>query len=87
MVEEMTTKLSDGEGLEVLQPGPVMLTGQGWGSSYGAVVRHVEQYEGEVRVQGDMAIVQLINMDWVAKFRGSGGNSWLSGAGWRWGRK
>ena len=50
-------------------------------------MRHVEQYEGEVRVQGDMAIVQLINMDWVAKFRGSGGNSWLSGAGWRWGRK
>ena len=44
------------------------------------MVRHVEQYEGETKVgvQGDMAIVQFINMDWVAKLRGSG---------WRWGRK
>ena len=54
-------------------------------------MRHVEQYEGEtkvrVQVQGDMAIVQFINMDWVAKFRGSESNSWLRGAGWRWGRK
>ena len=89
----MTTKLSGAEGLEemVLQPAPVMLTGLGWGPLYGAVVRHVEQYEGEtkvrVQVQGDMAIVQFINMDWVAKFRGSESNSWLRGAGWRWGRK
>ena len=39
LVKEMTTKLSDVEGLEemVLQPGPVMLTGLGWGPSYGAV--------------------------------------------------
>ena len=78
----MTTKLSGAEGLEemVLQPAPVMLTGLGWGPLYGAVVRHVEQYEGETKVgvQGDMAIVQFINMDWVAKLRGSG---------WRWGRK
>jgi hypothetical protein len=36
------------------------------------VVRHVEQYEGETKVgvQGDMAIVQFINMNWVDKFRG-----------------
>jgi hypothetical protein len=49
----------------------------------------VEQYEGEtmVGVQGDMAIVQFINMDWVAKFRGSGSKSCLRCAGWRWGRK
>ena len=46
---------------------------------YEAVLRHVRQYEG------DMAIVQFINMDWAAKFRG--GNSWLRGAGWIWGRK
>ena len=47
-----------------------MLTGLGWGPLYGAVVRHVEQYEGEtkvrVQVQGELAIVQFINMDWVA---------------------
>ena len=51
----------------------------------------MEQYEGEtkvrVQVQGELAIVQFINMDWVAKFGGSGGNSWLRGAGWIWGRK
>ena len=27
----------------------------------------------KVRVEGDMAMVQFINMDWAAKFRGSGG--------------
>ena len=50
MVEEMNTKLSDAEGLEmgrlaeeemVLQPCQVMLTGLVWGPSPGAEVRHV----------------------------------------------
>ena len=40
--------------------------------------------ETKVGGQGDLAIVQFINMDWIAKFRGSGGSSWLRGAGWRW---
>ena len=50
-----------------------MLTGLGWGPSPGAVVRHVRQYEGvtKVRVEGDMAMVQFINLDWAAKFRGA----------------
>ena len=50
VVEEMSTKLSDAEGLEmgrlaeeemVLQPCQVMLTGLVWGPSPGAEVRHV----------------------------------------------
>ena len=50
VVEEMTTKLSDAEGLEmgrlaeeemVLQHCQVMLTGLVWGPSPGAEVRHV----------------------------------------------
>jgi hypothetical protein len=90
-VEVMTNKLSDAEGLEmdrlaeeemVLQPCQVMLTGLGWGPSPGAVLRHVRQYEGvtNIRVDGDMAMVQFIKMDWAGVM---GGILWLSDAGWR----
>ena len=33
----------------------------------------------KVRVEGDMAMVQFINMDWAAKFRGSGGQQLVEG--------
>ena len=38
------------------------------------MVRHVRQYEGvtKVRVEGDMAMVQFINLDWSEKIRGDG---------------
>ena len=90
VVEEMTNKFSDTEGLEVdrlaeeemiLQPCQVMLTGLGWGPSPGAVVRHVREYEGvtKVRVEGDIAMVQFINLDWAEKFRGDGGQHLVEG--------
>ena len=63
----------------VLQPCQVILTDLGWGPSPGAVVRHARQYEGvtKVRVEGDMAMVQFINVDWAAAKFGSSGGQWM----------
>ena len=71
------SRQTDAEGLKmnrlaeeemVLQ---AMLTVLRWGPSPWAVVRHVRQYEGmaKARVEGDIAMVQFINLDWADKFR------------------
>ena len=58
-----------------------------WGLGL-AALRHVRPYEGvtKVRVEGDMAMVQFINMDWATMCRGDGGTPWFMDVGWRWGR-
>jgi len=88
VVEEMTNKLSGVDMLEmevpteeILEPCQVTLSGLGWGPSPGDVVRHVRKYEGviEVRVDGDMAVLQFRNMEWADKFRGEGGHHVIEG--------
>ena len=85
VAEEMTTKMSDAQGLEmerlaeeekILQTFEVILTALGVGSfTWGCVVMHARQYEvvTKVRVEGDMAMVHFINLDWADMFRGIGG--------------
>ena len=38
----------------------------------------------KVRVEGGLAVVMFINLDWTAKFMGDGNNTWLRDADWRW---
>ena len=67
----------------ILQPCEVILTCLGWGPSNGAVVRHVRQYEGvtKVRVEGYMAMVQFINLDWVDMGASHSGRMQAGGGG------
>ena len=88
VVEEMTHKLSDEDTMEmkipveeIWEPCQLTLAGLGWGPSPGDVVRHVRNYEGvtEVRVDGDLAVVQFKNIEWADKFRGEGGYHVIEG--------